>query len=79
MKHIKILGPGCPKCKITYQNALEAVKQLDIDVQVDKIEDLEEMFKYDLLSTPALIIDEVVKVKGRVPDVQEIKRMISES
>jgi small redox-active disulfide protein 2 len=78
MKHIKVLGPGCPKCKTTYQNALEAVKQSQIEANVEKIEDLEEMFKYDLLTTPALIIDEVVKVKGRVADVAEIKQLLAE-
>lgn len=77
MKHIKVLGPGCPKCKTTYANALEAVKQSGIEAQVEKIEDLEEMFKYDLLTTPALIIDEVVRVKGRVADVQEIKQLLA--
>ena len=77
MNHnIKVLGPGCPKCKTTYNNALEAVKQTGIEAQVQKIEDLNEMFKYDLLTTPALIIDEKVMVKGRVPDVNEIMKML---
>lgn len=77
MNHnIKVLGPGCPKCKTTYNNALEAVKQTGIEAQVQKIEDLNEMLKYDLLTTPALIIDEKVMVKGRVPDVNEIKKLL---
>jgi small redox-active disulfide protein 2 len=79
MKYVKVLGPGCPKCKTTYQNALEAVKQLGMDVQVEKIEDLEEMFKYDVLTTPVLILDEVVKIKGRIADVAEIKQLLSAS
>lgn len=77
MKNIKILGPGCAKCKTTYNNVLEAVKQMGIEADVTKIEDLEEMMKYNVLTTPVLMIDEVVKVKGRVADVTEIKEFLS--
>ncbi len=77
MKHIKVLGPGCPKCKTTFNNALEAVKQSGIEAQVTKIEDIEEMMKYNILSTPVLMIDEVVKIKGRVADINEIKNLLT--
>ncbi|MBC6491307.1 thioredoxin family protein [Flavihumibacter stibioxidans] len=77
MKKIKVLGPGCPKCKTTYNNVLEAVKQLGIEAEVTKIEDIEEMMKYNVLTTPVLMIDEVAKVKGRVADVKEIKELLS--
>lgn len=76
MKNIKVLGPGCPKCKTTYNNALEAVKQTGVEATVQKIEDLKEMFRYDVLTTPVLIIDEVPKIKGRVADVAEIKQLL---
>lgn len=76
-KNIKVLGPGCTKCKTTYNNVLEAVKQLGIEAEVTKIEDLEEMMKYNVLTTPVLMIDEVVKVKGRVADISEIKQLLS--
>jgi small redox-active disulfide protein 2 len=77
MKQIKVLGPGCPKCRTTYNNVLEAIKQTGIEANVTKIEDLEEMMKYNVLTTPVLIIDEVAKVKGRVADVKEIKELLS--
>ena len=77
MKHIKILGPGCAKCKTTYYNALEAVKQLGVEATVEKIEDLEEMMKYNVLTTPVLLIDEVLKVKGRVAEIREIKDFLA--
>jgi hypothetical protein len=54
------------------------VKQLGMDARVTKIEDLQEMFKYDVLTTPVLIIDEVVKVKGRIADVGEIKQLLQQ-
>ncbi len=76
MKHIKILGTGCAKCKTTYNNVLEALKILDIKAEVTKIEDIEEMMKYNVLTTPVLMIDDVVKVKGRVADINEIKTFL---
>lgn len=77
-KNIKVLGPGCPKCKTTYNNVLEAVKQMGIEADVIKIEDIEEMMKYNVLTTPVLMIDEVSKVKGRIADVKEIKELLSQ-
>ena len=77
MKNIKILGTGCAKCKTTYSNVLEALKQTGIEAHVEKIEDIEEIMKYNVLSTPVLMIDEVMKIKGRVADVNEIKQLLN--
>lgn len=74
--NIKVLGPGCPKCKTTYNNVLEALKQTGVEAQVEKIEDIEEMMKYNVLTTPVLMIDEVARIKGRVADVNEIKQLL---
>ena len=74
--YIKVLGPGCPKCKTTYTNVLEALKQTGVEAQVEKIEDIEEMMKYNVLTTPVLMIDEVAIIKGRVADVNEIKQLL---
>ena len=76
MTTIKVLGPGCAKCKTTYNNALEAVKQLNLNIEVTKIEDIEEMMKYNVLTTPVLMINEEIKIKGRVADVNEIKQLL---
>lgn len=76
-KQVKVLGPGCTKCKATYNNVLEAVKQLGIEADVTKIEDIEEMMKYNVLTTPVLMIDDVIKVKGRVADINEIKTFLT--
>lgn len=76
MKQIKILGAGCSKCKSTYNNVIEALNILDIQADVIKIEDIEEMMKYNILTTPVLMIDDEIKVKGRVPDVNEIKTFL---
>jgi len=76
MKHIKVLGPGCPKCETTYTNVLEAIKQSGVEADVVKIEDIEEMMKYNILITPVLMIDDQVKVRGRVADINEIKSLL---
>lgn len=74
--NIKVLGPGCPKCKTTYNNVLEALKQTGVQAQVEKIEDIEEMMKYNVLTTPVLMIDDVARLKGRVADINEIKQLL---
>lgn len=73
---IKVLGPGCTKCKTTYTNVLEALKQTGLEAEVTKIEDIEEMMKYNVLTTPVLMIDGVAKIKGRVADIKEIKELL---
>lgn len=76
MKNIKVLGPGCPKCKTTFSNVEEAVKQLGIEVELEKIEDIMEMMKYNVLTTPVLMVDGEIKIKGRVATIGEIKELI---
>ncbi len=76
MKTIKVLGPGCPKCKTTFHNAEEAVKQLGIEANIIKIEDIEEMMQYNVLTTPVLMIDEQIKIKGRIAQIDEIKELL---
>lgn len=77
MLEIKVLGPGCTKCKTTYNNVLEALKQSNIEANVIKIEDIEEMMKYNVLTTPVLMIDEQIKIKGRVAQVSEIVALLN--
>jgi small redox-active disulfide protein 2 len=74
---IEILGMGCSNCNKLYQNALEAVKQSGKEAEVVKVEDIQKIVDYGVMSTPALVIDGVVKVKGKVPKVEEIKKWIS--
>ena len=76
MKHIKILGPGCAKCKTTFEVVRKAVEQSGVQADIVKIEDLEGMMKYDILTTPVVVIDEQIKISGRVPTTDEILRLI---
>ncbi|MCF7925909.1 MAG: thioredoxin family protein [Candidatus Izimaplasma sp.] len=74
---IKVLGPGCSKCKVTVKQVKRALKQLERDdIVVTKVEDLKEIMAYNIMNTPALVINENVKIVGRVPSVKEIKIMI---
>ncbi len=70
---IKILGTGCPKCKATTQLVEEVVIENNINADIIKIEDLMEIMEYNVLSTPAVIIDEKIMIKGRVPKKTEIE------
>jgi small redox-active disulfide protein 2 len=76
MKKIQVLGTGCPKCKKLFEVTQKAVKDLGIDAEVSKVEDINEIMKFNIMMTPALAVDGVVKVVGRVPRPDEIKRMI---
>lgn len=76
---IKVLGTGCAKCKTLEKVTLEAIKELNIDVQVIKEEDIIKIMKYGIMSTPGLVIDEKVVLSGRVPSVKEIKELIEKS
>lgn len=76
MKVIKVLGTGCAKCKTLTANAIEAAKQVGIEIELIKIEDIEEILTYQVMTTPVLLVDEVIKVKGRVAEVNEIKEIL---
>ena len=78
-KNIKVFGTGCPKCKTTYNNVLEALKLSGMESDVIKIEDIEVMMNYNILSTPVLMIDEVARIKGRAASVNEIRELLLES
>ena len=76
MKKIEILGMGCVNCNKLYQNALAAVKMSGREAQVNKVEDIQKIMAYGVMSTPALVVDGVVKVVGKVPKPEEIKKWI---
>lgn len=73
---IKILGTGCPNCKRTEAVVQTVVEELKIEAKIIKVEDIQDIMAYDIMSTPAVVIDEVVKIKGRVPSFDEIKSLL---
>ena len=77
MKKIQVLGTGCPKCKKLYEATLQVVKDNNIEAEVTKIEDINEIMKFGIMMTPALAVDGMVKIVGRIPKHDELKTMIS--
>jgi len=76
--NIKILGPGCPKCKTLDKITREVVERNGINATITKVEDIMEIMKYGVMSTPALVVDEKVVIKGRVPSADEIKQLLTQ-
>lgn len=74
---IKILGTGCPKCKALEKATINALAELDIAANVSKVEDIMQIMNYGVISTPALVIDEKVMIKGRIPSENEIKEILT--
>lgn len=73
---IKILGTGCSKCKALQASVEWAVKQLWIKASIQKIEDMNDILQYDLMSTPGLVIDEKLVMAGKVPSVEELVKIL---
>lgn len=73
---IKVLGPGCSKCKTTYQVLEKVIKENNLDVKLTKVDDIMEMMNYNIMTTPAIVVDEVVKIKGKVPTESEVKELL---
>jgi small redox-active disulfide protein 2 len=77
MIKIEVVGTGCAKCKRLLANAEQAVKELKITAEVVKVDDIDEIVNRGIMMTPALFIDGEERAEGRIPDVNEIKRMLT--
>ena len=73
---IKILGSGCAKCKTLEKLTREVVEKNDIDATIVKVEDIMEIMKYGIMTTPALVVNEKVEIKGRIPSAEEIRQIL---
>lgn len=78
MKEIKVLGPGCSKCQELMTQTQKAIEELGIECSVEKISDIQQIINYGVMITPALVIDGQVKVTGKVPSLNDIKKMIEQ-
>jgi len=76
MRQIKVLGPGCPRCDLLAASTRQAADQLGITYQLEKITDIARFADYGVMMTPGLVVDGELKVQGKVPSVDEIKRML---
>ena len=73
---IKVLGPGCPKCKKTEELVREAVAESGVEATVVKVTDMLDIARHGVFGTPAVIVDGKVKSVGKVPSKEEIKKWI---
>jgi small redox-active disulfide protein 2 len=73
---IRILGPGCPRCHEVEKRTLDALAELGLAADVQKISDIKKIMEYSILGTPGLVINGNVKCSGRIPSFEEIKRWI---
>lgn len=74
---IEILGTGCPKCKKLTENAEAAAKAAGVDYEIEKVTEINDIMKYGVMMTPALVVDGEVKVVGKVPTTAEIEAMLA--
>ena len=75
---IKVLGPGCMKCKNMEKVVRETVEHNNIAAQVSKVEDIMEIMNYGVMTTPALVVDGKVVIKGRVPTKDEVLKVLTQ-
>jgi small redox-active disulfide protein 2 len=76
MKKIQVLGPGCVRCQTLYKQVQAAAIELDLDCDIEKVTDMQAIVAAGVMSTPALVVDGVVKVSGRVPSPKDLKEML---
>lgn len=76
MKLIQVLGTGCPKCKKLEEVTRQAASEIHLECEVLKVTDINAILNFGVIMTPALAVDGIVKVSGRIPSLDEIKAMI---
>ncbi|HLP60998.1 MAG TPA: thioredoxin family protein [Candidatus Deferrimicrobium sp.] len=77
MKKIQVLGTGCPKCKKLAEMAETAARELNLEYTLEKVTNINDIMNFGVMVTPALVVDGDVKIAGKVPSVDELKKMLS--
>ncbi len=77
MKQIKVLGTGCATCKQLEKLVRQAVEETGTEATIEKVEDIQNIIAYNVMSTPALVIDEEVRSAGRLPSIEELRQLIA--
>jgi small redox-active disulfide protein 2 len=76
MKKLQVLGTGCPSCNRLAELAAQAARESDLDFELEKITEIDQILAFDVPGTPALVVDGEVRVVGRVPSLDELKNLI---
>ena len=77
MKTLQILGTGCPKCKKLADTTEEAAKSLGLEYRMEKVTDVQAIMGFGVMMTPTLAVDGIVKVSGKVPSAEEMRKILS--
>ncbi len=77
MKKVEVLGPGCPKCQELMQRTEQAVREMGIECRVEKVSDIMKITTYGVMMTPALVVDGEVVLVGKVPECEDIKKLLA--
>ena len=77
MKKIQILGTGCPKCRKLTETAEAAVQALGLSCEIEKVTEIKRIMSFGVTATPALVVDGQVRVAGRLPSLEEVKRLLA--
>ncbi len=77
MIRIQVLGPGCAKCKVLFEHADQAAKELGLEYEIEKVTDISTIMGYGVMTTPALVVNGEIKLAGRVPSAEQLKGVLS--
>ena len=77
MKKIQVLGTGCKKCNDLTESAKKAAESMGIEYELEKVSDIQKIMEFGVMMTPALVVDGEVKVTGKIPSVDDIKKYLS--
>jgi small redox-active disulfide protein 2 len=77
MKKIQILGTGCPKCNKLAEMAQKAATEMGIQFEIEKVKDINKIMEFGVMITPALAVDGDVKVSGKVPSIDDLKKYLT--
>jgi small redox-active disulfide protein 2 len=77
MKDVKVLGTGCAKCQELLSQTQRAVREIGLECTVQKVTDIREITTYGVMMTPALVVDGEIKVSGKVPSLEDLKKMLA--
>lgn len=78
MKLIQVLGPGCARCKLLEENTRSAAKAIGLECEILKVTDIEAIMRMGVMMTPGLAIDGQVVMSGKVPTIEELKKLLKE-
>ena len=77
MTKIQVLGPGCAKCKLLFEHAEQAARELGLEYEIEKVTDIDAILGFGVMTTPALLVDGKLKIAGRVPSAEQLKAVLS--